>query len=263
MPETISRLIREYTAIYPMQARTETCWGEPLVAFAASTDSLFASLKQRVSPSHAMPNDLLPGARTVVAYFIPFENTVIASNIPAKNCSREWAVAYIETNRLISDLNGYIHDQLVHLGYKSAAPPATHNFDQQKLISDWSHRHVGYIAGLGTFGLNNMLITAKGCCGRLGSLVTNLVVEPTRRTVEERCLFKKYGLCRKCLERCLMNALTDKSFNRHCCYAMCLDNAKQFSAFGLADVCGKCLVNVPCSRLSPASFGLKSAIALE
>ena len=259
MQETICRLIREYTAAYPARVGSETKWGEPLVAFASADDELFGSLRQRISPSHALPNELLPDARTVIVYFLPFEATVIASNIPDTGCSREWAVAYIETNRLIADMNGYLHDQMPRLGYESAVTPATHNFDPQKLISDWSHRHIAYIAGLGSFGLNNMLITAKGCCGRLGSLITNLAIEPTRRTGEENCLFRQRGLCRKCLERCVRSALTAEGFDRHRCYAMCLENAERFSQLGLADVCGKCLVNVPCSRQSPARISVESS----
>jgi epoxyqueuosine reductase QueG len=251
MQETIARLIREYVAAYPERVGAETRWEEPLVAFAAAGDELFASLRQKVSASHALPGDLLPEARTVIVYFIPFAERVITSNIPDTGCSREWAVAYIETNRLIADLNGYLHDELARLGYQSAVTPATHNFDPQKLISDWSHRHLAYIAGLGSFGLNNMLITAKGCCGRLGSLVTNLEIEPTARAEGENCLFRQRGLCGKCVDRCVKDALTVDGFDRHRCYAMCLENAERFTAIGLADVCGKCLVNVPCSRLNP------------
>ena len=50
---------------------------------------------------------------------------------------------------------------------------ATHNFDEAKLVSYWSQKHVAYMAGLGKFGLHHMIITEKGCCGRLGSIVTN------------------------------------------------------------------------------------------
>ena len=55
----------------------------------------------------------------------------------------------------------------------------------KNLISDWSHRHVAVIAGLGKFGLNNMLITDNGCCGRVGSFITDLKIEPTKRKMEK------------------------------------------------------------------------------
>lgn len=251
MNETIRKIIEEYVAGYPEGAGTVTRWQPPLVAFAAADDPLFPEVHNQVSPTHALPADLLVDARTVIVYFIPFHEDVVTSNIAGVPCSREWAVAYIETNRLIADLNQHLAGWLAGRGYSGVATPATHNFDPQKLISDWSHRHIAYIAGLGSFGLNNMLITAKGCCGRLGSLVTNLIIEPTPRTGVETCLYKQRGLCRKCVGRCVNAALTEEGFDRHRCYAMCLVNADRYSELGLTDVCGKCLVNVPCSRLSP------------
>jgi hypothetical protein len=45
--------------------------------------------------------------------------------------------------------------------FRSVILPPTHNFDEKKLISDWSHKHIGFIAGLGKFGLHQMLITKK------------------------------------------------------------------------------------------------------
>jgi hypothetical protein len=42
MQQTICRLIREYTAAYPQSTGSETRWDEPLIAFAAADDDLFA-----------------------------------------------------------------------------------------------------------------------------------------------------------------------------------------------------------------------------
>lgn len=53
------------------------------------------SIKEIVSPSHALPNDLLPEAKTVVAYFIPFDDEIVKSNIEGRECSKIWAQAYI------------------------------------------------------------------------------------------------------------------------------------------------------------------------
>ena len=251
METSIRNLIIDYVMSYPKLKQTATTWQEPLICFAAAGDSLFQKLKEVVSPTHAVPGDLLPDAQSVIAYFIPFVQDIAKSNINGSQASREWAVAYIETNRLILDLNTHVHEQLQKKGYQTAIIPATHNFDQKKLISDWSHRHVAYIAGLGKFGLNHMLITEKGCCGRLGSIVTNLKLSPTPRPERENCLYKYNGHCRKCLERCTTGALEETSFNRFTCYDMCLKNADFHSELGLADVCGKCLVNLPCSFQNP------------
>ena len=227
-------------------------WQEPIIAFAAADDELFPTLKEIISPTHVLPKDILVNAQTVITYFIPFNKDIVTSNVAGRETSREWAKTYIETNQLILDLNTHIQGELSQQGYDASILPATHNFDKTKLISDWSHRHVAFIAGLGKLGLNNMLITEKGCCGRLGSIVTNLKLQPTPRSDRENCLYKHQGLCKKCVERCVNGALTELSYDRHLCYAMCLSNAELFNKMGLADVCGKCLVNLPCSFINPA-----------
>ncbi|KPU44798.1 hypothetical protein OXPF_18840 [Oxobacter pfennigii] len=247
----IKNLISQFVKEYPDKNNTETMWQEPLTAFADAKDELFYELKQYVSPTHALPVDLLPGAETVVTYFIPFDKTIAKSNIEGPEASRAWAKAYIETNKLILDLNTHMHNEIQALGYNSNIMPATHNFDVVKLISDWSHRHAAYVAGLGKFGLNNMLITEKGCCGRFGSFVTDAQIEADERKISENCLYKHKGICKKCVDRCVNDALKVGSFDRHKCYGMCLFNDKLHSDLSISDVCGKCLVNVPCSFVNP------------
>lgn len=257
MNSKIEMLIKEFVNHYCDTRNVQTKWKEPLVAYADAEDEMFCRLKDVVSPSHAMPKELLPEAKTVVAYFIPFDEVIVKSNIEGKESSKTWALAYIETNQLILDLNTFIKEELQKLGYKSNIIPATHNFDSRKLISDWSHRHVAFIAGLGKFGLNNMLITDKGCCGRVGSFITDLSTVPTKRRNEEYCLYKHMKVCKKCVDRCVNDALKVDCFDRNKCYEMCLLNDKLYSDLGISDVCGKCLVNVPCSTTNPVKLSNK------
>lgn len=251
MKEKLEIIIKQFVQEYSQRKDVNSKWKEPLIAYADPMDERFHELREIVSPSHGLPKDLLPEAKTVVAYFIPFEDYIIKSNIEGRECSKAWGQAYVETNKLILDLNTYIKDELNKLGYKSNIIPATHNFDVKKLISDWSHRHVAYIAGLGSFGLNNMLITEKGTCGRVGTFITDLKIEPTKRNNIENCLYKYANVCKKCVDRCVNDALKIDYFDRHKCYEMCLYNDNFHSDIGLVDVCGKCLVNVPCSSINP------------
>lgn len=254
MKENIETIIKDYVKNYHNIQKVETKWKEPLVSFAKAEDPLFYKLKEAVSPTHSMPKDFMEDAKTIIAYFLPFEEFIPMSNIEGRYSSRMWAIAYTETNKLILNLNSHIQTEINKLGYKSELIPATHNFDTNKLISDWSHRHVAYIAGLGKFGLNNMLITEKGCCGRIGTTITNLEIEPTVREDREYCLYKYNGSCKKCVKRCVNDVLTDESFNRQKCYEMCLHNAEIYKDIGLNDVCGKCLVGVPCSFENPVGI---------
>lgn len=247
----MKKLIIDYVKGYQQEKGTQTRWGEPLIAFADANDKRFQELKEIVSPTHALPQDFLPAARTVIAYFLPFEKSILVSNIKGEYSSKEWAVAYIETNQLISELNNQIKTECAKLGYQSTIIPATHNFDEERLISDWSHRHVAYIAGLGKFGLNNMLITAKGCGGRVGSVVTDREIIPTPIETGEYCLYKAKGTCKQCVQRCVGDALKIDSFDRKKCYGILLANDRRNPDLGLVDVCGKCVVNLPCTFVNP------------
>ena len=251
MKQAIRAEIERFVSEYQYERKTRTGWGTPLVGFASATDPRFSELKTAISPTHAMPCDLLGKAASVVAFFLPFEKTLSKSNREGQFASEDWALAYIETNRLIGDLSVRMKSFLEERGFPTRIIPATHNFDEEKLISDWSHRHVAKIAGLGNFGLNHMLITEYGCCGRVGSLITTVPLEPDPPCDEEMCLYRYDKSCGRCAVRCVNGALQLNQFDRHRCYEMCLTNQDRFESLGLADVCGKCVVAVPCSHVNP------------
>ena len=254
MNELIRGEIERFFNAYERENGVEEIWRQPLVGFAAAGDPLFAVLKSAIGPTHAMPADLLAEAETVVAFFIPFTKQLAASNAGGETASREWALAYIRTNRLINDVGAHMKTFLEGLGYPTFAAPATHNFDRKKLVSDWSHRHAAFIAGLGRFGVNNMLITDRGCCGRVGSFVTAAPSAANPRNDGEACLFRRKGTCLKCVRQCVNQALRADGFDRFRCYEMCEKNGSRFADIGIADVCGKCVVGLPCSHLNPASL---------
>lgn len=251
MNDAIRTDIERFIAAYPRDGIARTIWRPPLVGFASAADPLFDRLKSVVSPTHAVPTDLLEEAVTVVAFFIPFTKALATTNKKGKTASEAWARAYLRTNELIRDVCLHMKAFLEDRGFPTHVMPATHNFDPKKLISDWSHRHVAFIAGLGRFGVNNMLITEGGACGRLGTFVTAAPAEPDPRPTEEACLYRYDETCLQCVKRCVNDALQPDRFDRHRCYEMCLLNEDRFKTLGRADVCGKCVVAVPCSHKIP------------
>ena len=94
--------------------------------------------------------------------------------------------------------------------------------------SRWSQRHVAYLAGHGTFGLNNMLISDAGSVGRYFSIVTGLELPVGGPVLQERCLWKQDGSCGLCVQRCEAGALTTESFDRFKCLARCLENMQKY-----------------------------------
>lgn len=258
MKMNTTRAIADFVEEYQKTPHIHTHWGIPIVRFAAAEDPLFQQLKIAVSPTHALPEDLLTNVRTVISFFLPFPKSITSTNSKERLSSPEWAVSYLETNELIKELGSYLQEFFRQYGADVVTVPATHNWIKDTLISNWSHRHVAVIAGLGRFGLNNMLITAQGCCGRIGSLLTSAVIEPDPRPAEEACLYKYDGSCKKCVRKCVNEALFEDSFDRFRCYDQLLKNVEEHKAVGYADVCGKCLAAVPCSHINPVALKLKA-----
>ncbi len=231
----------------------ETRWRVPLLGIADAADPRFAALREVTTRTHTLPGDLLPGARSVLCYFLPLERGVVWSNRAEEAASTEWARAYLETNALLQAIGSRLESILAEAGAEAVATPPTHRFDRELLVSDWSHRHVARIAGLGEFGLNRMLITPSGCCGRLGSVITSLSLEPTSRSNTPACLYYHDGRCTACVKRCHVGALKKTFFDRARCYRVCLENEVRHASLGKADVCGNCLVGLPCSMRDPVA----------
>jgi epoxyqueuosine reductase len=244
LAEFIVAAIRHHVA----EAGTITDYREPLVGFAAADDPRFAELRRVAGPLHLMPEDLLPGARSVVSFFLPFARWVVEANSQHKEeVAREWAVAYVETNALIGQIASRLIESLAERGIRAAAEPATHNFDPATLASRWSHKSVAVIAGLGSFGLHHMVITDAGCAGRFGSLVLDAELPVVQAEAKERCLYLQEGSCLECVSRCPVDALdVDAPMDKHRCHARLLRIAQEHRDLGLADVCGKCAIG-PCS----------------
>ena len=248
--ETIKSTIKDYE----IRNQIDNFWKEPIIEIISAENSKIKLLKEAVSEEHLMPHDILGDAKSIISFFIPFQENIVKSNLEGKMASKEWVIAYIKTNDLIRVINENIEKLMDKNGYKTGKIPATNNFDKEKLISNWSHRHIAYIAGIGTFGINNMLITKNGCCGRFGSIIINYEFDEYKQEADlsEKCLYKINGSCGICNQKCVVNAYENNKFNRHICYRQCLENDEYHKTNGNATVCGKCLVGLPCSIKEPS-----------
>lgn len=248
--------IEEYVAGYPGVTGQKNIWRRPL-AVTAKADSRFDILPDIAADDHALPKDLLATGKSVVVFFVPFIKELARENHKTNFPCRNWGLAYEATNQLINSLCEQVKRLLLDAGYESALVPATHNFDHKKLVARWSHKHLGYVAGLGRFGVNAQFITPSGCAGRLGSLVTQADLGDSPLVIEkELCLHKNGGKCLVCVKRCPVGAVSDNAdIDRGKCWARLKSNltgTKELA--GLKEtthVCGKCQALVPCSLKIP------------
>lgn len=144
----------------------------------------------------------------------------------------------------------------------AVAPDVTPMFNKKKYpnvgwASPWSHRHMAYAAGLGTFGMHDFLITEKGCAHRVGSFVVQRVLQPNRHRPDDihaYCLRYQGEKCMLCAKRCPADAITaENAHDKDKCYQKvasstkyCIKNYKIF-IYG----CGLCATRVPCESGIP------------
>lgn len=230
-----------------------TWWREPILS-TGKVDQRFQILKEAVSEDHLMPEDLLPAAMTVIVFFIPFTEELVRENREGTLACRNWGLAYTETNTLIAQISEALSRILADHGHRSAVTPPTHNFDEEKLVSRWSHRHLAHLVGMGRFGVHRQIITPEGSAGRLGSLVTDAQLgnHPLQKGVGA-CLHMAGKTCLACSKKCPVNALTGNTFDRFTCYEQCLVNDRNLADMPVTDVCGKCVAIVPCSFRNPVA----------
>jgi len=247
----LRKLIEEAVSSYSSRANTCNWWRKPLLV-TAKADHRFDILPRIASETHLLPSRLLPSAKSVIVFFIPFVEDLLKENREGKFPCRNWGLAYEATNRLIGVIADHLQEILKAHGYGSALTPATHNFDEVKLMAQWSHKHLGYIAGLGRFGVNAQLITPSGCAGRLGSLVTEADLgDHPLVEARELCLHKAGHECLECVKRCPVGAVGETGIDRRRCFTRLNVNLHHTRALaGLEEtthVCGKCVVGLPCS----------------
>lgn len=272
MRRLIEKKVASFVKEFQNRANIQTEFGEPIVGVADAFAPEIQGLRQVIGESHVLPQQVMADAKAVLAYYVPFTEELAMTNRAGGSegtASPEWARAYEELNMLFGELNVELVKLIKEQGADAAIPGAAMEFDQQELVSNWSHRHMAYAAGLGTFGINNMLITRKGCCGRFNSIVTNLELDFDEPMKEEMCLYKVDESCGVCLRNCPAGALhpevmgqpeaEDKfgaGFARAKCYEVCLENADRYPipqdlapSYSVAgsEVCGKCVTGSPCA----------------
>ena len=210
-------------------------FGPPLVGFADGEDPLFRRFHTVVSPRHLMPREVLrshspeaaAGPVRVIVWVLPYTEAVRESNRAG-----EWPSSlYSQARNNAAALNELICRRLAaaleERGQAAVAPIMTGAYDAFRdedhgLSSTWSERHVAHAAGLGRFGLNGGLITPAGMAVRIGSVVTDLDVEPSPPTAGGHlhpCLGADGAGCGRCIPRCPAGAISSAGLDKEKCYA--------------------------------------------
>lgn len=223
-------------------------WELPLIGVASSTDPLWNVLKAPdvVGPHHKSPDEWMPGAKSVISYFLPYTERIRIANRINDVTATEWLYGRWEGELFNEALRAFIVELVKKCGHQALAPALDKQYEVLNLRSNWSERHVAFIAGLGTFSLSRSLITKLGSAGRLGSVIVDSYLEPTQRAYEK---FDEYcSKCLACARRCPPKAINEAGKDNEICR---IHVAKEKEKYNPRYGCAKCQAGVPCEGRIP------------
>ncbi len=247
----------------------------PLVGFADACDPLFLEFKTIIGNFYLTPREILEGSfpdhtgswdgASVVSWILPFSRAIREGNRGETFCSsKAWAFAKTHGEELNGTLAEHIVSYIIDHGFVAVVPTHSPLFEVLQpedtgFTSNWSERHVAYVAGLGTFGLSGGLITKRGIAVRSGSVVTSMKLETTPRPYSshhEYCLFYNSHECRKCIKRCPGGAISEKGHDKALCMIHGAEIMQQSELCEpVLPTCGLCQTAVPCEAGIPESRG--------
>jgi epoxyqueuosine reductase QueG len=256
----------------------EPAWGNALVAYARGDDPLFDQLREDIGSFYwtpreafqlAYPEAMIDSSElAVISYILPQTEATrrdqrAVTEVPAER----WARSRFHGEEFNCALRMHLAEQLTQAGYPAVAPERLPDFDYRQserfgLASNWSERHTAWVAGLGTFGLSDGLITRVGKAVRFGSVVAKINLEASQRPYaghQDWCLWYAQGTCGVCMQRCPAEAITEKGHDK----PKCFDYIRNVTApyvrehYGTcATPCGLCQVKIPCEARVPVSTPL-------
>jgi epoxyqueuosine reductase len=173
----------------------------------ASVDRWKAPPFQPWMPEEFFPDSIYPEARSVVVIGLPI-------NLPVLETSPSifYREMYRTVNSLLDQYTYILSNFLTERGHPSIFVPRDGYGSIEVLKQDpvcfFSHRHAAYLSGLGTFGVNNMLLTPEyGPRVRFGSIFTTAEL-PSDPIMEKQLCVR----CMRCVEMCPSRALDEEDY---------------------------------------------------
>ena len=158
----------------------ERIFEQPLVGFVRGDDPILTEYKKIIGPHHFTPFEIMkwqaeknnvpaPDAEdlSVVSFVMPLTRKTKDDNAKKD----DWASERWAQTRLLGEIfsQKFVREMVTDLmnrGILAIAPDVTPLFNKKRYpvvgwASPWSHRHMAYAAGLGSFGMHDFLLPKK------------------------------------------------------------------------------------------------------
>lgn len=154
-------------------------------------------------PKDNKPTDYLPEAKTAISIAYRLNKGSILNLPQTRN---GYMLEFKTANQQLNLINQQVSELLEKEGYLTFGVPGTASIgDGKRLKADLSHKHFAVAAGLGKFGINNLVLTPEfGPRVRFTTIITTAELETTDSKVDRLC-----DDCQQCVEICPVNALDD------------------------------------------------------
>jgi epoxyqueuosine reductase len=208
-------------------------------------------------PPEFRPRGIWPEAMSVIVIGLPVELPVLETTP-----SIYYHELYNTVNRLLDDSAYRIATMLNGMGHPSIFVPRD-GYGHLEVLRDrptafFSHRHAAYMAGLGTFGVNNMLLNPRyGPRARYTSIFTAAEIYPDPVMDQELCV-----RCMRCVRSCPAQALREGD------YPAALTDKGRCTSYNLGlasryiSPCGVCIKVCPVGE-DRTAFGRENADVYE
>jgi len=158
-------------------------------------------------PEEFYPGSIYPEARSVIVVGLPVSLPVLETSP-----SIWYHELYKTVNILLDQYTYRLANFLTGEGWPSVFVPRDGYGSAEVLkenpVAFFSHRHAAYLAGLGTFGVNNTLLTPEyGPRVRFGSVFTAAELPPDPLITTQLCT-----RCMRCVRMCPAKALDEVDY---------------------------------------------------
>lgn len=187
-------------------------------------------------PPAFSPASIFPSAASVIVIGLPVHLPVLDSSP-----SVWYREAYQTINTLLDQYTYRLASLLTEEGFPSVPVPRDGYGGiealQKNPVAFFSHRHAAVLAGLGTFGVNNMVLTAKyGPRVRFGSVLTTAAIDEDPLADTPLCT-----RCNRCVSHCPVQALSPGEYphnltNKQTCTANSAELNRHYTS-----PCGICI----------------------
>jgi len=250
-----------------------------LVGFCSGNDVIFNEYKKVIGPFHMTPveaytrycalNIIKVDSMTnlsVVAFILPINKITKKQNFEYSKewPSERWAHTRLYGEEMNQKLQKFLLNELKgEFGIEGVAPMTEgklftiHKKHKEAYhsvwASTWSHRHMCFASGLGSFGLSDGLINERGKAMRCGSIVIDykLPSDADKRPADP---YKYCTKCGDCIKRCPVGAITfENGHDKQKCSEKVMGTIPYIAKNYKIPIysCGLCQVNVSCENGIP------------